>query len=426
MVIGQPQMGKTSFAAQTTLISIRSSSTMSSQCLKTSTNINRNKMKTKIEKWAEETYIEYETLTTQYDLGFYSQSPLDEITSPIKVVVMGINPGSGGSFTAMRENSNWALNSLEQPFEHLIRGNADWENHTKWRYWQNMMSLLSETFPSIRENEPQECVFTNATFFNTPKATEVFEDLYDKTLPHTLRLIEILSPEIVVSLSPDNFTRMMRAMGADFKVVNVFGRRLMLGKYKDILFVSIYHPASRYSNAYKRLVQKSLKLIRVNRDLGIDDLAARLKSSLNKEWLDVNAPVAPRNSGLKQLSLECLALLHKRYPDANLQKDTLTINLNGHIYVKIVSQSSKQYVYFRHTNWNGKMQYYSTNPSLAETYPHFREVIDLLAEKGYTSTPTSLGEKFIAEYKLSNPQELAEAVYHEIQNIAIHLKEIFK
>lgn len=48
-------------------------------------------MKTKIEKWAEETYKEYETLTTQYDLGFYSQSPLDEITSPIKVVVMGIN-----------------------------------------------------------------------------------------------------------------------------------------------------------------------------------------------------------------------------------------------------------------------------------------------------------------------------------------------
>ncbi len=383
-------------------------------------------MKGKIEKWAEETYNEYETLTTQYDLGFYSQSPLDEITSPIKVVVMGINPGSGGSFTAMRANSNWALNSLEQPFEHLIRGNADWKNHTTWRYWKNVMGLLTEAYPGIRENEPQECVFTNATFFNTPKADEVFEELYDKTLPLTIKLIEILSPEIVVSLSPDNFTRMKRVMGADFLVVEVFGRRLMLGKYKNILFVSIYHPASRYSNAYKRLVQKSLKLISDNRLLNIDNLTALLKSSLEKEWLDVNAPVAPRNSGLKQLTLECLALLHKRYPEANIQKDTLTINLNGHIYVKIVAQSSKQYVYFRHTNWNGKMQYNSTDPSLAETYPHSRKVIDLLAEKGYTSTPTALGEKFIAEYKQSNAQELAEAVYHEILDIDIHLKEIYK
>lgn len=383
-------------------------------------------MKVKIEKWAEETYNEYETLTKQHDLGFYCQSPLDRITNQVKVVVMGINPGSGGSFTAMRENSNWALNSLGQPFEHLIRGNADWKNHTTWRYWQNMMSLLSEAFPGIRENEQQQCVFTNATFFNTPKAIEVFEELYDKTLPHTIKLIEILSPEIVVSLSPDNFTRMKRVMGADFLVVNVFGRRLMLGKYKDILFVSIYHPASRYSNAYKRLVQKSLKLISDNRLLNIDNLTALLKSSLEKEWLDVNAPGVPRHNGMKQLASECMTLLHKRYPDAKLQKDTLTINLNDHIYAKIVAQSSKQYVYFRHTNWNGKMQYNSTNPMLAENYPHYREVIDLLAEKGYTSTPTALGEKFIAEYKLSNAQELAEAVYHEILDIDIHLKEIYK
>lgn len=383
-------------------------------------------MKAKIEKWAEQAYKKYETLTEQHDLGFYSQSPLDEITSPIKVVVMGINPGSGGSFSAMRKNPSWAFDSLEHPFEHLIRGNADWKNHTTWRYWQNVMGLLSEAFPGIRENEQQECVFTNATFFNTPKANEVFEELYDKTLPLTIKLIEILSPEIVVSLSPDNFTRMKRVMGTDFSIVNVFGRRLMLGKYKDILFVNIHHPASRYSNAYKYLVRKSLKLIRENQFLGIDDLSDLLKSTLEKEWNEVNAPVASRHNGLKQFTLECLPLLHEIYPDATLQKDVLTINLNDHIYAKIVAQSSKQYVYFRHTNWNGKMQYNSNNPSLAETYPHFREVVNLLVGKGYTPTPTALGEKAIANFNGNNAIELAESIHHEIQDIAVHLKEIFK
>lgn len=383
-------------------------------------------MKTKIEKWAEEAYQLYETLTKQHDLGFYSQSPLDSIFNTVKVVVMGINPGSRGSFTAMRENDSWAFDSLEHPFEHLIRGNADWINHTSYRFWQNVMGLLSEAFPGIRENEKQECVFTNATFFNTPKANEVFEELYDKTLPHTIKLIEILSPEIVVSLSPDNFTRMRRVMGADFMVVNVFGRKLMLGKYKDVLFVSIYHPASRYSNAYKNLVQKSLKIIRKNRFLGIDNLADLLKSSLNKEWLEVNAPVAPRHNGLKQLTLECLTLLHKRCPDAKLQKDTLTINLNDHIYAKIVAQSSKQYVYFRHINWNGKLQYNSTNPMLAETYPHFREVMDLLVEKGYTPTPTALGEKVIAKLDGNNAYELTEVICCEINDIANKFNDIFQ
>lgn len=383
-------------------------------------------MKAKIEKWAEQTYKEYETLTEQHDLGFYTQSPLDEITSQVKVVVMGINPGSCGSFSAMKGDDKWVLNSLEHTFEHLIRGNADWENHTTWRYWQNVMNLLSEAFPGIRENEQQECVFTNATFFNTPKANEVFEDLYDKTLPLTIKLIEILSPEIVVSPSPDNFTRMKRVMGTDFSIVNVFGRRLMLGKYKDILFVSIFHPASRYSNAYKHLVQKSLKLISDNRLLGIDNLTTLLKSSLEKEWLDVNAPVAPRHNGLKQLTLECLPLLHDIYPDATLQKGVLTINLNDHIYAKIVAQSSRQYVYFRHTNWNGKMQYNSTNPLLTETYPHYREVVNFLVEKGYTPTPTALGEKAIANFNGNNAIELAELMCCEINNIANKLNDIFK
>ena len=104
----------------------------------------------------------------------------------------------------------------------------------------------------------------------------------------------------------------------------------------------------------------------------------------------------------------------------------LTISLNGHIHAKVVAQSSKQYVYFRHINWNGKTQYNSSDTKLYEIYSHYREVIDLLLSKGYTTTSTALGEKTISEYNLNNAEELSEAIHREIQEIEYQLKEIFK
>ncbi|MCM1040861.1 MAG: hypothetical protein NC396_00350 [Bacteroides sp.] len=228
-------------------------------------------MQTKLLNWAKETYAVYSELVKKYDLAFYNQTPLSDIQEPVKVVVMGINPGSGGSFSAMKDNPNWGFDKLGEEYRHLIRGNFTWQKeHTRWRYWNNVMNLLSAVYPDIKKNEEKECVFTNATFFNTPKAKDVFEGLYNQTLPCTIDLIGILSPEMVISLSPNNFNRMKGALRENFQYVEVFGRRLMLGRHKDLLFVSIYHPSARYSNAYKDLVQKSLVLIQKNRFLSIE------------------------------------------------------------------------------------------------------------------------------------------------------------
>lgn len=243
-------------------------------------------MQTKLLNWAKETYQTYLNLVERYgDIGFYNQTPLCDIQAPVKVVVMGINPGSGDSFSNMKKNADWGFDKLGEEARHLIRGNVTWqEEHTRWRYWNNVMNLLKEAYPGIKENEEKECVFTNATFFNTPKAKDVFDGLYKETLPSTINLIKILSPEMVISLSANNFDRMRWALSGDFQYVEVFGRRLMLGRHKEILFVSVWHPAARYSKAYKELVQKSLVLIREKRTRPMEEIASLLKSSLQKEW----------------------------------------------------------------------------------------------------------------------------------------------
>lgn len=383
-------------------------------------------MKTKIEKWAEETFQEYETLTKDYDIGFYSQSPLTNINHPVKVVVMGINPGSSGSFSKMINSSVWKFNESEKPYCHLLRGNAYWSERDSWVYWRNVMGLLSEAYPDIRENEQADCVFTNATFFNTPKAKDVFERLYDKTLPHTMKLIEILSPEFVVCLSPDNFARMQRTLGRGFLFREVFGRRLMIGTYNGKLYISIYHPAYHYSTEYKKLVRKALKIISKNPMLDLVEMSDKLQWELHEEWCEVNAPKPIRSNALKQMAIDCLSILKEKFPNAKADKEKLAFPLNDIIQIMVVAQSNNQYVYIRHIDWKDKIHYDSTTDNLDAIYPKHKEISTLLTTRGYAATNVALGKKPMSSYGVSSAEELAEVIYNEIQYLKDRLKEILK
>lgn len=245
-------------------------------------------MQTKLLNWAKETYQTYSALVNKYsDIAFYNQTPLGDLQEPVKVVVMGNNPCSEGSFSDMKKNVNWGFDKLgEEEYRHLIRGNVFWQERTEWCYWCITMRLLSHVYPGIKENEAKECVFTNAAFFNTLKAEELdkYTGLYKDTLPCTLKLIEILSPEMVLNLAPNNFNRLRGMLRSDFDREEVFDRSLMLGRYKGILFVGIYHPSSRQSNDYKDLVRKSLVLIREKRESSIKEIASQLKESYGEEW----------------------------------------------------------------------------------------------------------------------------------------------
>ncbi len=245
-------------------------------------------MQTKLLNWAKETYQTYSALVDKYGgIAFYNQTPLGDIKEPVKVVVMGNNPCSEGSFSDMKKNVKWGFDKLGEEYRHLIRGNVFWQEHTEWCYWCITMRLLSHVYPGIKENEAKECVFTNAAFFNTLKAEELdkYTGLYKETLPCTLKLIEILSPEMVLNLAPNNFNRLRGMLRSDFDREEVFGRSLMLGRYKGILFVGIYHPTAPQSAPdYRELVKKALVSIRKDRDLPIKEIASKLNESYGEEW----------------------------------------------------------------------------------------------------------------------------------------------
>ena len=109
-----------------------------------------------IVKWAEKTVREYHEIASrkEVNLAYYTQSDLSLISEKPELMIVGINPGSGGTYKEQCENKNWSyLYNNNQDQNHLLKGNycreegkpSSWENHRKWGYWKGLKRCLSQT-----------------------------------------------------------------------------------------------------------------------------------------------------------------------------------------------------------------------------------------------------------------------------------------
>lgn len=65
-----------------------------------------------LHSWAEDVvknYVKIARSDPKYDIAFYQQSPLRDIKERVDIVVMGINPGSSGSYTSQKSNKELFL-----------------------------------------------------------------------------------------------------------------------------------------------------------------------------------------------------------------------------------------------------------------------------------------------------------------------------
>ena len=73
--------------------------------------------------WANETAAGYVILAKQFDMGFYTQSDMTKIFQSPKVVIIGINGGSDGSYTDQINNPGWMKDGEDLSGIDLIKGN---------------------------------------------------------------------------------------------------------------------------------------------------------------------------------------------------------------------------------------------------------------------------------------------------------------
>lgn len=388
-------------------------------------------IKNKLCQWAEQTaklYVKIATDAPDHNLAFYQQTPLRDIEEPVEVVVMGINPGSGGSYTGQKGYKAWELNGKDATGGHLLNGNiVAWATHKEWLYWKNTKRLLSAAFGDKVEDDTK-IVLTNATFFNTPESNILPKGLINETVGNTVRLIDILAPtsKIVVVLSGANCLGYLKAHYKDeFQEESVYGNKLILARLNGLTYIGIYHPASRYTNALTALVQKAIKLAKLNVTLELKDLKQLILDNCAKEWETVANYVPTANAKL-QRAMELKQLLEQRLGVEKPLTKTLEIRINDDIEAVFVAQSNSQQIYWRHINYKGAIQY--DNPTAS--YSHAAEILELLARYNYEQKPpyTSLGQKPLTAFNYMNDdiEHVVDSIMEEFESIGKEITKLFE
>ena len=211
-----------------------------------------------IVKWAEKTVREYHEIASpkEVNLAYYTQSDLSLISEEPELMIVGINPGSGGTYKEQCENKNWSdLYHNNKDENHLLKGNycreegkpSSWENHREWRYWNGLKRCLSQTKLNAIIDDDSKIIVTNASFLSTPKADEISDSLLVETIPYTLNLINITAAKHLIFLSGKKcFERLLNlsrtSENIQFEYKKVCGN-IYVGVLNGKLCIGIPHPA---------------------------------------------------------------------------------------------------------------------------------------------------------------------------------------
>lgn len=221
-------------------------------------------MNTLIKNWADRTAYFYNVIAKElgdHAPAFYTQSPLLNLTCPPKVLVIGINPGSGGSYREQCNNPLWELNGNPMDGLHLIKGNPCWSEHKKWRYWKRLRQMFGE------DNNPMDdengYVVTNASFFATFKAKELNKNILKKTTPCSIELIDILKPQFILVLSGKSVLRTMAEVDEKTHYTQLFNSysNVFIGDIHGVPCCGVSHPSAFMLSEERDLIRKVISQV---------------------------------------------------------------------------------------------------------------------------------------------------------------------
>lgn len=227
-------------------------------------------MRKQIAEWAESTNWIYHELASGphgNHLSFYTQSPLNNIgDKPVDVMIIGINPGSEGSYEDMLCDRRWTGTDARMermPASHLLLDNhcwnealhcTSWDLHLTWKYFQNLMGYLSavEGYEKNILLDEERFVLTNLTFFNTKNVQSLPRDIQQKSFGCSIRLIEIIKPGMVIFLGVEECRKLLGTIEdfeentAAMEVLERYpkiGSGVYVGSIVNIPCVTVRHPA---------------------------------------------------------------------------------------------------------------------------------------------------------------------------------------
>lgn len=362
--------------------------------------------------WADNTAKGYVSIAK--DLGdeapsFYTQSDLTKLGQSPEVMILGINPGSGGTYIEQRANSNWDLSGADMDGTHLILGNyckdansrPVWENRGKWNYWKRLRNYFRNVAEGNPLDDESKFVLSNISFFNTPKANQLSNELLLKSIPYSIELINIIKPKHIVFLSGKNTLRKLYATSRVSKAFLLEYHEVCNGIYEGIFdgipCLGVPHPSAHLTSYERMRVILSIADFMNNDDVKTEYNIAEFETIKN-HTVSFSKDVVLRTVSAK---------LKDSLKLSECKEKLCRFNLDDNIEYTITS-SGKGYVAIRHINYNKKKKYGES--------PYFKEdeYRKKLGELNFdTNNHVWLGEKLFRSYGSSN-EEIVKSILEEL------------
>lgn len=213
-----------------------------------------NTIQQELLEWAIKSVLKFNPLSTKTGIGYYQQSPLNEINDYIDTLILGINPGSPSSSTTLtaeeylKGNVCWASRFLTTNEGSEI--SRDWK-----RYFGGAHLFLSGD--NYRHNgsldNDLKTVWTNFTPFATKRADLLSGKHFNEALNLTLELTNILRPKRIVILSTTGLNRVAKLKTIIREPIvkdKISGKVIEMGEIEGIPTLQLPHPSHQWGMPY--------------------------------------------------------------------------------------------------------------------------------------------------------------------------------
>ena len=360
-------------------------------------------MQEELNEWAKNTFDFYSQLGLKKNIGFYTQTPLNEVISNPDIVVMGINPGSNGSF------------DKDYTLKQFMSGNSFWSEHRNWEYIKRIENFLRQGLGENAErvfSDDNRIVYINASCLETKKAGALSNKLLCESLPSTIALIKILSPKLLLCLSAKKFFGINKSIEREFLTDDV-----IIGQLGNVQIVGTPHPSAHLTNAEREYIRDVIELAMKNRALCLKDRAKFIRNEItfNPNKRNRQPSKEEVNEIFEDTTNQLISVLGKPF---ELNDKTQRFKLNNEIAITITKRE-KGYIGIRHISFESKKKY----PN--ELYPNTKLYTDILRQYGYDVLPHNgcwIGTKFFKNFDNYN-ESTTNNILSEISMILDLIKE---
>lgn len=207
--------------------------------------------------WAKETVEVYNKQST--NLGFYTQTPLCNITQTPDLLILGINPGYDGGIKNKTGEELLKGNPCFEGKDIIKVMSEDRDENKKikgWALWHKIHKMLDFTGKGKLLEKSDNFVLSNMIFFGTTKESQIPKIKKEECAKQTIKLISILHPKVVLLLGSQSRKLFDRVSENKLEVLVPNSMCHCMSGKSHVL--AIKHTAYYYSSIEMELIGKTI------------------------------------------------------------------------------------------------------------------------------------------------------------------------